>query len=253
LNKLSLVTQEIRYRLAGAEEVWLVWGINGWQSIPEEARPSNTVLKDNAVMHSRMARTGDRFVTTVRVPPDTMLEYKFLITKTSRGRPVNLWQDLSGQAYWKRVRTSGSLEETATVTVVTPEERQAWLAGQAADLPLVTQDIRYHAPGAGEVWLLWGLDGWRAAPEAARPPDTMVKDKLLHSRMARHGDTFTVPLRVPPGVKLDLTFLITKTDDGKPVQVRQEKDGDGQALSRVVSFDDVIKVRSLTGKASLKR
>ena len=107
-------------------------------------------------MHSRMVRKGDTFATTVRVPPGTMLDYKFLITKTSRGAPVNIRQDYNGQDFWKLVRVSGSLEEKATVTVVTLDQRKAWLAGQAADLPLVTQEIRYHAPGAAEVWLVVG-------------------------------------------------------------------------------------------------
>jgi predicted carbohydrate-binding protein with starch-binding CBM53 len=62
------MTQKVIYRIAGADEVWLVWGINGWQSIPEEARPSGTVLKQN-VMYTRMLRTGETYETTVRVPP----------------------------------------------------------------------------------------------------------------------------------------------------------------------------------------
>ncbi len=248
LADLSLVTQEIRYRIAGAEEVWLVWGINGWQAIPEAARPTGTVLKDNRVMHSRMIRKGDTFATTVRVPPGTILDYEFLITKTSRGAPVNIWQDYNGQDFWKLVRVSGSLEEKATVTVVTLDQRKAWLVGQAADLPLVTQEIRYHAPGAAEVWLAWGLEGWQAIPEAARPPGTVLKDnkvmKVMHSPMVRKGDMFTTTVRVPPGTGLDFWFLIAKTEEGATVDIRQEKDGDGSALSRVAAFDGRIEVQS---------
>jgi hypothetical protein len=240
-----LVAQEIRYRIAGAEEVSLVWGINGWQAIPEAARPAGTVLKDNRVMYTRMVRQGDAFATTVRVPPGTGLDYRFLITKTSRGAPVNIWQDYNGQDFGKLVRVSGSLEEKATVTVVTLDQRKAWLAGQAADLPLVTQEIRYRAPGAAEVWLIWGLDGWQAIPEAARPAGTVLKDnKVMHSPMVRKGDTFTTTVRVPPGTGLDFWFLIAKTAEGKVVDIRQERDGDGRALSKVVAFDGRIEVQS---------
>jgi hypothetical protein len=241
---LSLVAQEIRYRIAGAEEVWLVWGINGWQAIPEAARPPGTVLKDNRVMHSRMVRKGDMFATTVRVPPGTMLDYKFLITKTSLGAPVTIWQNHNGQDFWKLVRVSGGLEEKATVTVVTLDQRKAWRAGQAVDLPLVTQEIRYHAPGAAEVWLVWGLDGWQAIPEAARPPGTVLKNGKMHTHMVREGNTFTTTLRVPPGTGLDYGFLIAKTEEGTTVDLRQEKDGEGRALSRVVAFDGRIEVQS---------
>jgi hypothetical protein len=245
LADLSLAAQEIRYRIAGAEEVWLVWGINGWQSIPEAARPTGTVLHDNKVMHSRMVRTGDTFATTVRVPPGTMLDYKFLVTKTSRGAPVTIWQDLQGQDYWRLVRANGSLEEKATVTMVTLEQRKAWLAGRAVDLPLVTQEIRYHAPGAAEVWLAWGLDGWQVIPDAARPPGTVLKDdKVMYSRMVRKGDTFAATLRVPPGTVLDFSFLITKTEEGATVDIQQEKETNGRVLSRAVAFDGRIEVQS---------
>ncbi len=245
LADLSLVTQEIRYRIAGAEEVWLVWGMNGWQAIPEAARPPGTVLQDNKVMHSRMVREGDTFATTLRLPPGTKLDYKFLITKTSLGAPVTMWQDSQGKDFWKLVRVSGSLEEKATVTVVTLDQRTAWLAWQAIDLPLVTQEIRYRAPGAAEVWLVWGLDGWQIIPDAARPSDTVLKDnKVMHSRMVRKGDTFTTTVRVPPGAVLDFSFLIARTEKCEIIDIRQEKEANGRALSRVVAFDGRIEVQS---------
>jgi hypothetical protein len=191
-----------------------------------------------------MVRKGDTFTTAVRVPPGTGLDYGFLITKTSRGAPVNIWQDYNGQDFGKLVRVSGRLEEKATVTVVTLDQRKAWLTGQAADLPLVTQEIRYRAPGATEVWLAWGLEGWQAIPEAARPPGTVLKNGKMHSRMVREGNRFTTTLRVPPGTVLDFSFLIAKTEEGTTVDIRQEKDGDGRALSKVVAFDGRIEVQS---------
>ncbi len=249
LSDLTLVSQEIRYRIAGAEEVWLVWGINEWQVIPEAARPPGTVLKDSKVMHTRMVRKDNTFATTVRVPPGTMLDYNFLITKTSHGAPVNIWQDSNGQDFWKLVRVSGSLEEKATVTVVTVDQRKAWLVGQAADIPLVTQEIHYHAPGAAEVWLAWGLEGWQAIPELVRPPGTVVKNGTMHTRMVREGTRFTATVRVPPGTALDFSFLITKTEEGSVVAIRQEKDEEGRAFAKVVMFDGRMEVRSQWKKA----
>jgi hypothetical protein len=244
LADLSLVAQEIRYRIAGTEEVWLVWGINGWQAIPEAARPPGTMLIDDRIMHSRMVRKGDTFATTVRVPPGTKLDYKFLITKTSRGAPVSIWQDYNGQDFWKLVRVSGSLEEKATVTVVTGDQRKAWLAGQAPDLPLVTQEILYRAPGAAEVWLVWGLEGWRVTPDTTRPAGTVVKDGVMKTNMVREGNTFTTTVRVPPGTVLDFWFLITKTEEGATIDIRQEKDEEGRAFAKVVIFDGRREVQS---------
>jgi hypothetical protein len=55
------VTQEIRYHTPEASEVFLVWGINGWNVVPEENRPAGTVVK-NDVMHTPMVREGGTFV-----------------------------------------------------------------------------------------------------------------------------------------------------------------------------------------------
>jgi hypothetical protein len=154
-----------------------------------------------------------------------MLDYKFLITKTSRGAPVNIWQDYNGQDFWKLVRVSGSLEEKATVTVLTLDQRKACFAGQAADLPLVTQEIRYRAPGAAEVWLGWGLEGWQAIPEAARPPGTVLKNGMMHTHMVREGNTFTTTLRVPPGTGLDFWFSLPRRRRARPSIFGKRKTG----------------------------
>ena len=41
-----------------------------------------------------------------------------------------------------------------------------------ADGPLVTQEIRYYMPEAGEVFLVWGIDGWQLVSETLRPSGT---------------------------------------------------------------------------------
>ncbi|MEP6891657.1 MAG: hypothetical protein ABI955_13270, partial [Nitrospirota bacterium] len=218
--------------------------MNGWQAIPAAARPAGTVLKDNRLMHTRMVRQGDTFTTTVRVPLGSLLDYKFLISKTSRGAPVAIWQDYNGKDFLKLVRVNGSLEEKATVTVVTLDQRKAWLAGQTSDLPLVTQEIRYHAPRAAEVWLVWGLDGWQIIPDVTRPQGTVLKSGKMHTPMVRQGNIFTTTVRVPPGTVLDFLVVVTKTEEGMTVDLRHEKDEEGRALSRVVAFDGRIELQS---------
>ncbi|MEO7860827.1 MAG: hypothetical protein ABIU05_10345 [Nitrospirales bacterium] len=139
---------------------------------------------------------------------------------------------------------SGSREEEATVTVVTMDQRKEWLAGRGADLPLVTQEIRYRATGAAEVWLAWGLDGWQVIPDAARPSETVLKKGKMHTPMVREGNIFTTTVRIPPGAVLDFWVLIAKTEGGTAVDIRQEKDEDGRALSKAVAFDGRIEVQS---------
>ena len=52
------------------------------------------------------------------------------------------------------------------------------LAAPAAQINLIEQEIRYQPADAGEVVLVWGVDGWAALPEAQRPADTQIKDAL---------------------------------------------------------------------------
>lgn len=77
---VSLVTQEIRYHRPEARQVFLLWGVNGWNVVPAERRPKGTILKDN-VMHSPMVHTGDTFTIKLQVPANTIVDYGFLITR----------------------------------------------------------------------------------------------------------------------------------------------------------------------------
>ena len=89
----------------------------------------------------------------------------------------------------------------------------------ASEQALVTQVIRYDLPAAGEVFLVWGVNDWALVPEATRPPDTVVKDDVMHTPMARVDDTFVVTLKVPAGAMVDYAFQITKTRNGTPIDV----------------------------------
>jgi hypothetical protein len=100
------------------------------------------------------------------------------------------------------------------------EQGAAWLAVKRPDIPLVTQELRYHAPRAAEVWLLWGINGWQPVPDAVRPPGTILfPDRIMHTPLVRKGDTFTNMLRVPPGTVIDHGFIITKTEGGTAVNI----------------------------------
>lgn len=237
----SLLTQEIRYHAPWAGEVWLVGGINGWQQAPNTMRPPGTIVPDKA-MQTPLVRTDNTFTITIRVPSGTVIDYGFLITKTEKGTPVKLWE---GGRPFPEAKVDALIEFESTASQVTTEQRQSWLSGLATDLPLVTQEIRYHLEGAGEVSLVGGINGWQPIPEAARPPGTVLKDnKVMHSPMVRKGDTFTTTVRVPPGTGLDFWFLIAMTAEGKVVDIRHEKDPEGRAFAKIVMFDGRIEVQS---------
>src|SRR5687768_16267653 len=83
-------------------------------------------------------------------------------------------------------------------------------APQMAIQALVTQEIRYHFAEAGEVFLVWGIDGWQTLPEAIRPAGTLIDNNVMHTLMVREGDTFVTQVRSPLGVTLNYGFQIRK-------------------------------------------
>lgn len=82
-------TLEIRYHIAGAGEVILVWGVNGWKIVPETMRPAKTVVED--VMYTHMEQKGNVFVAKVVVPSGTTVDYAFEITKKINGESIDIW------------------------------------------------------------------------------------------------------------------------------------------------------------------
>lgn len=137
----ELVTQEIRYHMPGAGEVFLVWGISGWKPVAEEMRPSGTKIKNKA-MHTPMIPENGTFFAKVQLPAGKMLDYGFLITER-RGifdlaRPV--WD--GNRDYRKLVTENGLLEVKSTKTM--PNE-----------LSSVLDKGRYLLIGVGVLLVTW--------------------------------------------------------------------------------------------------
>jgi lipopolysaccharide transport system permease protein len=111
-----------------------------------------------------------------------------------------------------------------------------------ADSPLVTQEIRYHMPEAGEMLLVWGINGWTVVPEELRPAGTAVKNAVMHTPMVRKGDTFVARVQVPSGTTIDYGFLITRMRSGAAVHI-WEADGK-QDYHTIATQDGVVEVRT---------
>ena len=92
-------------------------------------------------------------------------------------------------------------------------------ASKDQDFPLVRHEIRfsYRMPEAGEVFLVWGVDGWGTVAEAIRPAGTVLKDGLMQTPLAREGEWFTTRVQAPAGSTIEYGFLITKTSDGAQI------------------------------------
>jgi hypothetical protein len=127
----TMVTREIRYQAHEAGEVVLVWGIDGWNPIPEPLRPFGTILK-KSVMNTPMVQTGDTFLATIQVPASSMIDFGFLITKSAAGTDVAVWDGNGEQGYHMTAGKKSTIEVVSPVSFSTSgrwnveDSRSAW-------------------------------------------------------------------------------------------------------------------------------
>lgn len=234
----SLMVQEIRYRIPEAGEVYFVWGINGWKPVPDKTRPPGTTLTKDKVMATQMAREGDAFIVRLRVPHGATVDYGFSITRTLDGAAVNVWDaDKYPSAGYQTVAVPNHPVE------ISASLKMARLQGGRAQVGrgLATQEIRYLLTDARSVEMVWGINGWRVAPEGDRPPGTVVKDGRMQSPMTQDRDGFLGTMRVPPGTTLDYGFLVAGERNGKAMDLWD--DNHRQFFHTLVSADGVMTVK----------
>jgi hypothetical protein len=215
-----LIRHEFRFYHPGAGEVFLVWGVNGWEALPEGNRPPGTVVVDS-VMQTTMVKEGDGYIARLDVPAWTTVNYGFLITKTSAGTPIEAVWDGNESYQIITGQETRVIENKSNVALSgAPAPAEAILAEDAPEATgegVVTRAFRYRMPEAGEVFLVWGVDGWGIVAEAIRPVGTVLKDGLMHTPLARDGEWFTTRVLAPAGSTVEYGFLITKTSAGAEI------------------------------------
>lgn len=215
LSQDQLLTQEIRYHLPEAGEVFLVWGINGWTLVPEETRPAGTVVK-NAVMHTPMIHQGDMFVAQVQVPTGTTIDYGFLITKSRSGTYVGIWDGGSGDFHL--TPTGDDLIEVTSTVRITPSFKSVLkvvlilLAGIGSLMvfALALEYIPHLQQPRMVVWVLAGLTiggvalrvwvAWHYNQVSLDTPERLAGDESGYDQLAvslLQGSFFPWPGRMP--------------------------------------------------------
>ena len=97
-----------------------------------------------------------------------------------------------------------------------------------ADPSMVSIEVRYLAPAAGEVELVWGINGWQTLAEAYRPSGTHIRNKVMSIRMTRLEKEFIATVPALKDGTMEFGFLITKTAGGASIQ---SWDGDHHILT----------------------
>jgi len=69
-------------------------------------------------------------------------------------------------------------------------------------------EIRYYAPDAAAVTLVWGIDFWQFAEN--KPAGTTIQDNVMHSPMVKDGDEYVLSLNIPDSCTIEYLFHIEK-------------------------------------------
>src|SRR5437879_3767864 len=133
----SVITQEIRYEMAEAEEVYIGWGINGWHPVAEELRPQGTKLSDGT-MSTPMVHESNTFVVKVQVPNGALIDYGFWISRKRGGQIVGVWD---GNGYPPRNYQTIARPNHPAVIIATLDLEAAKSNAKRTYTPLVTQKI----------------------------------------------------------------------------------------------------------------
>lgn len=90
LQPVKAIETEIRYRITGVKEVYLIWGVNDWQRY-EKKLPATIIT--GKTMRTTMVKEGDEYVARLDIDPGNLIDYGFMFVKKAGpfGVKVQYW------------------------------------------------------------------------------------------------------------------------------------------------------------------
>ncbi len=119
----SATETEIRYRINGVKDVYLVWGVNDWQKYKKKL-PNTTY--SGKVMRTLMRKEGDVYVAKLDIDSGNLIDYGFMYVKKAGpfGVRVEYWDmdDSEGKkGYFTKSEEGRVITITADVSKISPK------------------------------------------------------------------------------------------------------------------------------------
>jgi hypothetical protein len=192
----SFMTTSVFYHAAGATEAYLHWGVNGWRMIPNQYWPKDTTVVSSNMRTPLRGQKG-LFQVDLRVPADARLNLGFLISKCGSNRIEPVYEELpETPVNVTRVDFQSKLECRSDGSVVLTRR------------DMISKEIRYRNDEAGEVSIIWGVDGWHLIAPDLRPEHTSIRSNAMQTPMTFVNGWFTATLKAPIGSTIDYGFSI---------------------------------------------
>ena len=123
LQPVKGIETEIRYRIAGAKEVYLIWGVNDWQQY-HKILPGT--IKKGKNMRTLMLKEGDEYVARLDIDSGNVINYGFVSVKKSGpfGVEVEYWDmdDNEGKrGYFVKSEDGKAVRITTDINTLTPK------------------------------------------------------------------------------------------------------------------------------------
>ena len=95
-GQTSYIDQKIDYIHKDAGEVYLVWGIDGWKTIPSEFYVDHTFISKGKLL-TKMSPADSVFTTSIRIPEGSTLNFMFWVSKNRAGDVTDEWDIPAGR------------------------------------------------------------------------------------------------------------------------------------------------------------
>lgn len=106
-------------------------------------------------------------------------------------------------------------QETGLIRRTSTETQSAERPGdQLTSRKYVNYEIRYTAPNADVVYMLWALNNWQTPDKSYWPPGSTAKKQYPYCKMRKNGEAFTLTLNLPEGAMLDYCFNVLAPSKG---------------------------------------
>jgi hypothetical protein len=105
---------DLRYESDSADDVTVVWGVNGWHLLPESIRPARTTVR-NSVMNTPMTRNGRKFAVRILVPTLSRFHYGFVASSRRTDPPTAEWE-----GDWQLIATSNQVVDVRSKLTLKP-------------------------------------------------------------------------------------------------------------------------------------
>lgn len=117
------------------------------------------------------------------------------------------------------------------------------LATAHSNTRIIQKEIIYYSPKSGEVFLVWGVNGWKQLDSKGRNKAKVIKS-LLYTPMLKKSYTFRTTVFLPFGTTLDFVFKTSKNKKGQLTDIWDNNGAEGIDYHSIITDNEPIRIQA---------